>query len=115
MPFWDAAADLLARLFKGRGHGVGELARRLGAAEAELRAVRPTYHAFRIPKRAGGSRLILAPDAGLKALQRRILRRLLRRLRCHPAATAFERGRSIVANARPHAGKVVVARAAVRC
>src|SRR5205807_1123657 len=84
--------------FKGKGHGVAELARRLGAAEAELRAVHPVYRSFHIAKRSGGTRLILAPDERLKALQRRIVRRLLRRLRCHAAATGFEHGRSIVAN-----------------
>src|SRR5262249_44280484 len=47
-------------------------------------------------------------DDGLKTIQRRILRRLLGRLRCHPAATGFERGRSIVTNARAHVGKAVV-------
>jgi len=47
-------------------------------------------------------------------LQRRIVRRLLRRLRCHAAATGFERGRSIVANALPHASKAVVVRLDVK-
>ena len=74
----------------------------------------PVYRSFHIAKRSGGTRLILAPDERLKALQRRIVRRLLRRLRCHAAATGFERGRSIVANALPHAGKAVVVRLDVK-
>lgn len=97
-------------LFRGRGHGVEELARRLGMTVAELRAFQPTYREFTIPKRSGGSRRILAPSDDLKALQRRILRRLLARLRAHPAATGFERGHSIVTNARAHAGQAVVVR-----
>src|SRR5262245_7307778 len=87
--------------------GVDELARRLGTSEAELRAVVIEYTEFRIPKRSGGQRVILAPSAPVKALQRRILRRLLTRLRAHPSATGFERGHSIATNAKPHVGQRV--------
>jgi len=93
-----------------KGRDVGELARRLGVEAEALRAVRPVYAEFRIPKRAGGSRTIAAPEAPLKALQRRILKRLLARLASHPAAKGFERGQCIVTNARPHVGKAVVVR-----
>ena len=95
--------DLLKRLLFGRGHDIDELARRLGVTVDELRAVRPGYREFTIPKRAGGSRPISAPSDELKALQRRILRRLLDRLASHPAVTGFERERSIVNNALEHA------------
>ena len=44
----------------------------------------------------------------LKRIQRRVLRRVLGGLKSHPAAMGFERGRSIVDNARPHAGAAVV-------
>ncbi|MFH1921198.1 MAG: reverse transcriptase family protein, partial [Planctomycetota bacterium] len=70
----------------------------------------PDYRPFTIPKRSGGQRRILAPDRHLKRLQRSILRRLLARLRAHPAATGFERGKSIVTNARAHQGRAVVLR-----
>jgi hypothetical protein len=105
---------LFGRMFKGKGLGVAQLARRLGLSVAELRAIRPSYRAFFLPKRSGGTRQILAPDARLKAVQRRILRRLLARLRCHPAATGFERGRSIVTNARAHVGQAVVVQMDIR-
>ena len=101
---------LIRWLVYGRGHGVEELGRRLGVTVAELRAVRPTYREFTIPKRSGGTRRILAPDDQLKALQRLILKRLLARLRSHPAATGFEKGQSIVTNARAHVGQAVVVR-----
>jgi retron-type reverse transcriptase len=101
---------LLGWLLEGRGHSVDELARRLGVEPAELKAAGPQYREFTIPKRSGGKRRILAPVPGLKALQRRILRRLLARLRVHPAAMGFERGRSIVDNARAHVGRAVVMR-----
>src|SRR5262249_33968570 len=51
---------------------------------------------------------LLIPEARLKALQRTILHRLLRRLRAHPAAMGFERGQSIVHNAALHVGRKVV-------
>jgi RNA-directed DNA polymerase len=101
---------LFARFIQGKGHGVGELARRLGMSEEALRAVEPAYRKFSIAKRGGGWRKILAPDDKLKIIQRRILRRLLGRLKCHPAATGFERGQSIVTNARSHVGRAVVVR-----
>src|SRR5262245_22800337 len=110
MGLWEWLERWFVRTFPGRGHGVAELARRLGLAEEELRAVEPVYRLFTLPKRSGGTRQILAPDDRLKEVQRRILRRLLRRLRCHPAAAGFERGWSIVTNALPHAGKPVVVR-----
>jgi len=100
---------MFARLWKWLfGLGLDELARRLGVSVEELKAIRPNYQRFEIPKRSGGSRTILAPDPDLKRLQRRILRRLLDRLRVHPAATGFERGCSIAHNARRHVGQAVV-------
>ena len=92
----------------GPGKDVGELARRLGMTISELMAVTPSYQTFTIPKRKGGQRKILAPAPPLKALQKKILRRLLSRLRVHPAVRGFERGQSIVTHARGHARKAVV-------
>ncbi len=87
---------------------IEELCKRLGTTEPQLRAVPLTYHAFEVPKRTGGSRTISAPDKPLKTTQRCILRRVLSKLKAHPAATGFERGFSIVANALPHVGQDVV-------
>jgi len=95
---------------RGPELGPQELARRLRMSLRELEGVRPTYRSFQIPKRSGGRRTILVPDDRLKSLQRRILRRVLARLKSHPAATGFERGHSIVTNALPHVGKDVVIR-----
>lgn len=89
-------------------HDVAELARRLGVPDADLRAFRPAYVTFTIPKRSGGERTISAPTAATKALQRRILHRLLDRLPAHPAAHGFERGRSIVTNAAVHRDPAVL-------
>src|SRR5262249_9627750 len=108
--------QLLQRLFTGRKHpragvrGGGELADRIGISQEKLRGVRSTYQEFTNPKRTGGPRRIPAPGPELKKLQRHILRRLLARLKCHPAAMGFELGRSIVTNALPHCGRAVIVR-----
>ena len=101
---------LLSWLLHGRGMGGDELARRLDVEKRKLRRLKPQYRDFTIPKRSGGVRRILAPDDELKELQRRILRRLLDRLRTHPAAMGFERKRSIVTNAKAHVGRAAVLR-----
>jgi retron-type reverse transcriptase len=103
----------------GGGRSTAQLAKWLGVPEDELREWRKgrppeprglhfSYTQFEIPKRRGGTRTIDAPSEALKDLQRRILRRMLNPLPVHPAATGFVRGRSIVDNARPHAGCGVV-------
>jgi RNA-directed DNA polymerase len=110
-------ASALRRLWQGfregRGLGVAELARRLGVPESRL-SLTPSYQARQVPKRSGGTRLLHVPDDDLKDLQRRILRRLLKRLRCHPAAKGFQPGESIVTHANLHAGRAVVVRLDLR-
>jgi retron-type reverse transcriptase len=96
--------------FSGKGHDIVELARRLDVSVEELTQFTPVYREFTIPKRTGGKRTLHAPIPELKQLQRRILRRLLARLKTHPAATGFERGESFATNARRHVGKAVVMR-----
>jgi hypothetical protein len=118
--------DFLRRLFGGSeenpyqhpvraavgkpGLGVEDLCRRLAMGRAEMLLVKAEYTEFEIPKRSGGRRTIHAPTPGLKAVQRRILRRLLRRLAAHPSCMGFERKQSIVTHARRHAGAAVVLR-----
>ena len=89
---------------------LAELARRIGASESDLRRVAISYRAFQVPKRRGGTRTIVAPAPPLKAMQRRILRKLLAGLAAHPCATGFEAGHSIVINALPHVGREIVIR-----
>jgi len=101
-------------LSKGSGHGLDGLARRRGMSPPELASIQAAYRQFTIPKRSGGHRRILAPQKELKSVQRRILRRLLALLVSHPAATGFERGRSIVTNASRHLGRAVVVRMDLR-
>ncbi len=85
-----------------------ELCRRLDVSEATLKGFRPRYTRFQIPKRAGGSRRIDAPDAATKKLQRAIDKRVFGGVRLHAAAMAYVRGRSYVHHAALHADRAVV-------
>ncbi len=92
-------------LVGGGGHGLDVLAGRLGMSAAELERVRPDYRAVTIPKRSGGTRTLQVPSPELKALQRKLLRRVLGGLAAHAAAQGFERGASIVTHAKRHTGR----------
>ena len=96
------------------GHDAVELARRLSMSVRDMVALQPQYDVFTIPKRRGGTRRITAPQPDLKELQRRINRKLLGRLKAHPAAMGFEKGQSIATHARRHAGRAVVVRMDIR-
>ena len=106
----------LKRLFTppSGARGVDELARRMETSSEKLRVAPVSYREFRIPKRGGGQRLICAPEPELKALQKKILRRVLGNLPAHVAATGFEKGSSIVHNAACHIGAAVVVRLDVK-
>ena len=73
-------------------------------ADARLRHYRYAW----VPKRSGPPRLIEAPKARLKALQRRVLREILAPIPVHDAAHGFVRNRSAVTNAACHTGRAVV-------
>ena len=98
----------------GGGRTPEELATRIGIPLADLEAVPVEYTTFQLPKRGGGTRTITAPAPALKALQRQIYRRLLKRLPVHAAVTGFRPGYSIASNAACHAGQAVVVRMDIR-
>jgi RNA-directed DNA polymerase len=95
---------------------VSALARWLGyRAAGELRALmRPgsetgaPYVDFEIPKQSGGTRVISAPRAPLRAVQRKILAEILAKVPAHDAAHGFVVGRSTVTNATPHVGAALL-------
>ncbi|MDF1664910.1 MAG: reverse transcriptase family protein [Planctomycetota bacterium] len=60
------------------------------------------YVDFEVPKAKGGTRLISAPRAPLRKIQRTILSGILEKLPVHDAAHGFVKGRSTVTNAAPH-------------
>jgi RNA-directed DNA polymerase len=68
------------------------------------------YHYSWIPKRSGAYRLLEAPKAGLKSIQRRILREIIDKIPAHDAAHGFRRGRSVLTFASAHADRDVVLR-----
>ena len=89
---------------------LNELASRSGLPVETLLAASPTYRTVRVPKRSGGERTLRVPDDATKAIQRQLLHRVLDRVPVHAAAHGFERGRSIVTNAGPHAARPLVIR-----
>jgi hypothetical protein len=88
--------------------GLDELVTRSGLGAETLLGATPTYRSVAVPKRSGGERVLRVPDLATKAIQRRLLHSVLDGIPIHPAAHGFERGRSIVTNAEPHAGRAVV-------
>src|ERR687885_151598 len=94
----------------------GELAEWLGVARTRLRWFtydKPAdttshYTYYHVPKRSGGQRLIMAPKRELKALQRKVLHDLLRKIPASESAHGFVRHRSIATNAQPHVGQAAV-------
>lgn len=73
------------------------------------------YHHRWLRKRSGtGRRLVEAPKARLKEVQRQVLREVLDRVPAHDAAHGFRRGRSARSSALPHAGQAFVMRLDLR-
>lgn len=72
------------------------------------------YHRWTIPKRDGSARMITSPKKVLKAAQRWALRHVFDKLPVHGAAHGFLNARSIVTNARVHAGADVVVKIDVK-
>jgi RNA-directed DNA polymerase len=62
------------------------------------------------PRRGGLPRVLEAPKARLKEIQRWILREILASVPAHEAAQGFTRGRSVATHARLHSGQAVVLR-----
>ncbi|NVB41737.1 RNA-directed DNA polymerase [Pseudenhygromyxa sp. WMMC2535] len=72
------------------------------------------YIDFEIPKAKGGVRVISAPRAPLRAIQRKIYAELLAAIANHDAAHGFIAGRSTVSNAAPHVGARLVLKTDIR-
>ncbi len=111
MNAWTSLRRLLPA--GGPSAQLARLADALGVQAGELAALRtgPRYHyrPFTVAKGDGRQRDVLAPSPALKALQRRLLHRVLAPLPVHYAATGFRPGRSPVTNARWHAHQTLIA------
>ncbi len=68
------------------------------------------YRYAAVPRRSGVPRLIEAPKARLKEVQRWVLREILGHVPVHDAAHGFTAGRSVATNAAPHLGQRAVLR-----
>ena len=66
------------------------------------------YDKVKIPKKSGGSRTLLVPDALLKQVQRNILHHILDGRPTAACASAYHRGASVASNAAPHVGRPVI-------
>ena len=62
------------------------------------------YRHFTRPKKGGGTRSIHEPDAALMRIQREVVARWFASEQAHPAATAYQHGKSIAHHVWPHAG-----------
>lgn len=109
MEFFIQIFTWFKRFFAG-GRTIQELAKRIDVSVNELKNVDVSYRTVSIPKKSGKRRMLNVPNESLKALQRRILRRLLKKLRTHGLATGFKPGVSFVDNARCHQSQAVVIR-----
>ncbi|MBL8536727.1 MAG: RNA-directed DNA polymerase [Hyphomonadaceae bacterium] len=86
---------------------------RRGHAHAATTQLQHYSYTF-VPKRIGAPRLIEAPKARLKAVQRRILHEILDHLPPHSSAHGFVRGRSCISGAQLHVGEYIVVRLDLR-
>ena len=66
------------------------------------------YHREWLPKRNGGYRLIEIPKPLIKAVQRRVLQRILDQIPAHESAEGFVRGHSPLSHAQRHVGSDAV-------
>ncbi|WP_299626387.1 retron St85 family RNA-directed DNA polymerase [Pelagibius sp.] len=82
------------------------LAKQSGVEEGRLELIEKTaskrYKVYEIPKMSGGIRVIEHPSRELKAIQRWIVKTILRHLPIHDCATAYKEGASIKYNAERH-------------
>ena len=81
--------------------------------QMRVRAPRGPLHPYayrRLAKRDGSTRLIEAPKARLRAVQRKILRGVLDGVPAHEAAHGFRTGRSVHTFVARHVGQVIVVR-----
>ncbi len=66
------------------------------------------YRYRSLPRRAGPPRVIEAPKARLKEIQRWVLREILDHVPVHRDAHGFTQGRSVISHARAHVGRPVL-------
>jgi RNA-directed DNA polymerase len=109
----DSAAVLAERLELSDGQ-LAWLADVRGMERTVVDEQLRNYRYRALPRRSGLPRLIEAPKARLKEIQRWVLREILDHVPAHEAAHGFTRGRSAVTHAELHTGQAVVLRLDLR-
>lgn len=100
LPLYNNAAEIASAM--------GITVEKLQFLAFDRKTLTSHYTHFKIPKKAGGERLISAPMPYLKQAQYWILENILNKLEVHNAAHGFRANRSIVTNATPHVGADMV-------
>ena len=99
-------------------HELSTLTNDLGFSTRALYAasnnIEKHYRKIKIPKHNGGERELSVPDRFLKAIQKRIVPKLLCYEEVSPHATAYRYGGSTVKNARPHLGQPMILKLDIR-
>ncbi len=114
-PSCEQSDGTVAPMFEGSTLQTSEdVARFLGVSHSTLiyalyKAPPETrYRIFEIPKRSGGTRLISAPKGFVREWQYKLLPTFQSLYAPHPNAHGFLSGKSVVSNARVHAGQNLV-------
>jgi RNA-directed DNA polymerase len=105
----DSATELAERLELSDGQ-LAWLADTRGLERTVTSEKLRNYRYRALPRQGGVPRVIEAPKARLKEIQRWILREILDQLPAHEAAHGFTRQRSAVTHARMHTGQAAVLR-----
>jgi retron-type reverse transcriptase len=101
LPLWRTEADLA----KALGMSVGEL--RFFSIHRQAERI-CHYITYTIPKANGGRRLIMAPKRRLKAIQRLLLAKLVKKLPVSDQAHGYIDERSVRSGAEPHLGRRIL-------
>lgn len=111
---WPVAAiDSVATLAERLELSDGQLAWLADVRSVERRVAGEKLRNYRyrvVPRRDGVPRVLEAPKARLKEIQRWIVRQILDHLPPHAAAHGFTRGRSVLTHAQLHTGRAAVLR-----
>ena len=112
-----AEIDTVAALAERLELSAGQLAwlADVRSLERTVNAERLRNYRYRVvPRRSGLPRVLEAPKARLKEIQRWILHEILAHVAAHEAAQGFTRGRSVITHARRHTGQAAVLRLDLR-
>ncbi len=91
-----------------RGKSFATLCKELEIDKLALNQLHINYQKHEIAKKTGGVRTLFIPSAKLKIIQRKILKKILYKQKYHFCANAYIHGKSVIDNAKVHAGCAVL-------